>query len=379
METAPFLLLELCLWIASILTAIHFLRLGRISKKENIQPPLSQPVSIIITTHEQCDLLRKNLPLILAQDFSAGYEVIVVDMLSTDDTQNYLERMEEDYPYLHHTSIPSTARDISMHRLALTLGVRSACYEWLVFTNADCQPSGSGWLSALTSHCTETVDAVLGFTRYADVKGWNACRCQFFRLWQQMLWLPCARHHAPYRADGSCLCYRKSIFLNHHGFASHANLIAGAETLMVNQNIRKKRCSINVHPEAITIQEIPQKRFWSQERLFFMETREHMRHFFLYRIWYAMNACTPVLYTLCTLALCIYFIPNPYVLIPLVLFWIIQHVCSIVCFNYTARQMGVSPFIFSFPWMLHRIPCWDIQAWLAHRFTKKQTFRKKFV
>ena len=108
METAPFLLLELCLWIASILTAIHFLRLGRISKKEYIQPPLSQPVSIIITTHEQCDLLRKNLPLILTQDFSAGYEVIVVDMLSTDDTQNYLERMEEDYPYLHHTSIPST-------------------------------------------------------------------------------------------------------------------------------------------------------------------------------------------------------------------------------------------------------------------------------
>ena len=166
METAPFLLLELCLWIASILTAIHFLRLGRISKKENIQPPLSQPVSIIITTHEQCDLLRKNLPLILAQDFSAGYEVIVVDMLSTDDTQNYLERMEEDYPYLHHTSIPSTARDISMHRLALTLGVRSACYEWLVFTNADCQPSGSGWLSALTSHCTETVDAVLGLKNW---------------------------------------------------------------------------------------------------------------------------------------------------------------------------------------------------------------------
>ena len=101
---------------------------------------LVQPLTIVIPARNQADALRRHLPAVLSQDYDL-YDVIVVDMASADETLVLLEAMEMEYDHLRHLQTPPSARDISLERLALTLGIRAAQSEWVVITQADCEPS----------------------------------------------------------------------------------------------------------------------------------------------------------------------------------------------------------------------------------------------
>lgn len=382
MQIAPFLLLLLVLWIVNLCVAGQYRRLGDYVVRQDGEPIQTAglpSVTIVLSVHNQAQELRQNLPLLLTQSYPVEYEVIVVDRRSDDETLSLLESMEESYPHLHHTYCPATARDISLQRLALTLGIKSACYEWICILQPDCQVTGNQWLQAIMQPCTPSADAVLGFVRYSGLQGWMGQRWQFFRLWQQMMWLPFAATHAPYRADGACLCYRKSHFLQHQGFASHANLESGAETLLVNHNISRGRCRINVRTQAQVTQPQPEDRMWAHERVFFMETRKHMQHTIPYRLRYFTAVAAQWAYLLLTIGLMVYHLPNWYTVVPLALMGLIVFAVRSVSFNYTANKLGVTGYRFSSPFLMLMIPLWDLQAWVHWLFTRKKTFRKKFV
>ena len=361
--------------------AIRFGRLGRLVRHREKQPLRNDlpPVSVVLVCHDHAAQLRQTLPVLLAQEYPADYEIIVADMHSTDGTKDLLEELEYSYPHLHHTHCPATARDISLHRLALTLGLRAAAHEWVVLSEADCTVGGTQWLFRLMQPCTDGRDAALGIMRYADGRGWAARRWQFFHLWQQMMWLPYARRFAPYRADEACLCYRRSHFLAHQGFALSANLEGGAATLLVNQHVARGRCAVSLLPGAVVTQELPPTRRWRQDRLFFMETRQHMSHTLPYRLGYATALLSQLLWPLVATALLGLTWGNPYVAVPVALLWIVLvAVRQWQCLQ-TARCRGLRSFHWSLPLLLHLPLLWDCRAWLAWLVSDRKTYRKRFV
>ena len=350
------------------------------AKGNHIHADSIPPVSIIMTTHNQESLLRQKLPVLLAQEYPNDYEIIVVDISSSDETIPLLESLEEEYHNLRHTATPATARDISLQRLALTLGIKAADNEWLVLLSPDSNPSGSEWLSNLCASCTPEKDAVQAFVHYKEVHRWNAHKWQFMKLWQQMLWIPFNEHHAPYRSDGSCLCYRRSKFLEHQGFASHANLIAGAEELMVNHNVTSGHFTTSLTPLSIATQDAPHSdHHWRQDQVFFMETRQYMKHAWLYRIWYACLVLLQLLFNLVFIPFAIWHYPNYYVMAGFAFLWLIHLLTRDYCFNYTAKTLGAKTYHFTLPLMVNLVPLWDITAYLHWKFSSKQTFRKKFI
>ncbi|MCR4920189.1 MAG: glycosyltransferase [Bacteroidaceae bacterium] len=381
METAPLYLAAFVLWALCLWQAIGFGRLGRLCKKQAREPLRTDvpPVSVVLTCHDHEAQLRQNLPMLLGQDYPTDFEIIVVDMHSTDGTKDLLEEFEYAYPHLHHTHCPATARDISLHRLALTLGMRAAAYEWVVFSEADCAIGGTQWLLHLMQPCTDDRDAVLGLMRYDDRRGWAARRRQFFHLWQQMMWLPYAQHMAPYRADEACLCYRRSHFLAHQGFAASANLEAGAATLLVNRHVASGRCGVSVRPEAQVRQELPPARRWRQDRLYYMETRRHMTQGLPYRLRYAIALAAQLLWPVTASALLALTWPNPYVAVPVGVMWLALIVLRQTMFLQSTRALNLRPFHWCLPLLLHLPLLWDTAAWLRWRVSDKKDYRKRFV
>ena len=145
-----FLVITIVTWCLGLACSMHFLRLAYLARKAKEQCASGTslpPVSIVMTVHNQENNLRQNLPALLSQDYPEPYEVIIVDMNSDDGTQKLLERMEQEYMHLHHTFCPDTARDISLSRLAITLGFRSACYDWVLMMTADACPPSLHWLT----------------------------------------------------------------------------------------------------------------------------------------------------------------------------------------------------------------------------------------
>ena len=58
-----------------------------------------EPVSILICAKNEAENLKRNLPLILCQDYSV-FEVIVIDDDSTDKTNQILSELKESYSKL---------------------------------------------------------------------------------------------------------------------------------------------------------------------------------------------------------------------------------------------------------------------------------------
>ena len=379
--TAIVLYVNAVLWIISIILMLHYARLGTICRKqstESINYTLPS-VAVVIVAQEEADKLHKYLPLFLEQHYPSEYQVVVVDIHSSDGTLKLLEDMEATYPHLTHSSIPESARDISMQRLAMTLGMKTACTEWVIFTQADCFPETEEWLVNFMNTDVQGKNAIIGFTKYALCNSWMMKKRQFFRLWQQMLWIPFATKHHPYRADETLLAYRREYFFRHNGFASDLKLQVGAATLLVNKNIPRQQCAVSIGRKSIILQDNPLPHTWPQEEVFFMETRKHTSYKFIYRTWYAIKVLIPILFTISTILSCVLWIQNEIVLGILAAFWLIVYIIRDIAFYKTTKQFNIKSYHLTLPHFCTFIPLWDIQAWLMWRFTNKREFRKKFV
>ena len=198
---------------------------------------------------------------------------------------------------------------------------------------------------------------------------------QFFRLWQQMLWLPFATKFYPYRADDTLFAYQRDYFFRHNGFASDSKLQVGAATLLVNKNISRQQCAVSIG----LLQDNPLPHTWPQEEVFFMETRRHTTYKCLYRTWYAIKVLLPLLFTLSTIVCCLLWLQNEIVLGILTALWISIYIIRDIYFRKTTKQFDIKSYHLTLPYFCSMIPLWDIQAWLKWRFTNKREFRKKFV
>lgn len=370
------------LWILTIILMIHYTRLGNISRRQSmasISNPTLPSVAIIIVAQEEADKLRKHLPVFLEQKYPVEYQVIVVDIHSTDDTLKLLEHLEEQYLHLAHSSIPASARDISKQRLAMTLGLKTACTEWVIFTQADCCPESDEWLASFMHVNTNGKNAIIGLTKYASSNNWLMRKRQFLRLWQQMQWIPFAENHHPYWADNTLLAYRKNYFFEHHGFESDSKLLVGAAPLLVNRNISNGQSAISVHNKAILVQDEPLPHTWLQERVYSIAIRKNATNKYLYNYWYAIRAWLPILYTISTIVSCIMWISYPFLVGALTVLWLSTHIVRDITFNRTAKQLNIKTYHIMLPFLCIAIPAWNILAWIRWRFTNKRAFRKKFV
>jgi glycosyltransferase involved in cell wall biosynthesis len=121
--------------------------------------------SVIMTVYDQARELESQLPAMLTQDYEPGYEVIVVDESSTDDTEDVLALMKAGHPQLYKTFLPKPDPNIRRQRLALTIGVKAAKYEWIILTDIQSSPKSSEWLKEVAESLDSTTDMMLGYMR----------------------------------------------------------------------------------------------------------------------------------------------------------------------------------------------------------------------
>ncbi len=371
------------LWLTSMIRCFGHRRLANLARRQRREKRgVPVPISVIVLAENQCHLLRKRLHKFLDQTHP-DFEVIVVNMNSQDETQDYLKSL--DYmPHLHYRTLPEGAKDISREQLALTLGIRTATKDWVLLTNITCEPESRMWLYNISTRCLGGKNIVVGYTRYRNPHGWAGLRYCFFSAWQQMLNLTHVRKRYIYRAEATNLCYRKEFFLQHKGFATNTTLLTGATDIMVNTYSDKTNTAVCLLPETTMLKDCPRSRqSWATERLFFMETRRHLRKKVTYRLRYALSVLLTWLYTLslvASLALSLWLTEEPYPLaIAAAVMWAVHSIWRSNCINRTFRTLGEPRLYFSLPLMLHHIARWDFTAWLRHKFTDKKVFRKRFV
>ena len=117
--------------------------------------------SVIMTVFDNGKDLEENLPAYLTQQYEPGYEVIVVDESSTDNTDDVLKLMKQQYPHLYTTFLPKPDIHLVRKRLALTIGVKAAKNEQIIFTDIKAFPKDDTWLQTISDNLGNTSGIML--------------------------------------------------------------------------------------------------------------------------------------------------------------------------------------------------------------------------
>ena len=175
-------------------------------------PSFNQPISIIICAKNELDNLRKNLPIILAQDYS-NFEVIVVNDQSSDESKFFLDELAKQNKHLVIVDIDDFVTHGLGKKFALTLGIKTAKHEYLLLTDADCMPNSKDWVKQISSNFNNA-EIILGYGSYEKKKGLlnKIIRFDAFNLAQQYLSFALAGQ--TYMGVGRNLAYKKSLFFS---------------------------------------------------------------------------------------------------------------------------------------------------------------------
>ena len=199
-------------------------------------------VSVIVCARNEGTNLSDYLHTLLHQDYPC-YEVIVVNDGSEDDTQQVLERYAQQCNNLYITFVPREARVISSKKLALTIGIKAAHYDYLLLTDADCRPESRNWIREMMNGFVrggEQTEVVLGYGAYMEKQTVLSSLISYDTLFIGLQYMGMAAAGHPYMGVGRNLAYKKSTFFQHDGFRGLLNERSGDDDLFVNKVAAKK-------------------------------------------------------------------------------------------------------------------------------------------
>jgi biofilm PGA synthesis N-glycosyltransferase PgaC len=233
--TGYLLLASLCV-VLLVQLYYHFVVLGKFAFYKPVPPGKrsQEPVSIIIAARNEYDNLQKYLPLILNQDYPE-FEVVVVNHCSWDMSQQLLEDMQLQYKHLKVSQLLEQEKYPTGKKFALTIGIKAAAYDQLLFTDADCEPASNQWLKIMESRFTGNTEIVLGYSPYHKKKGLLNLFDRFETFMTAVFYFAFALAGNAFMGVGRNMAYRKNVFFKHKGFASHQHIMSGDDDLFVNE------------------------------------------------------------------------------------------------------------------------------------------------
>ncbi len=229
------------------------LRRKRLERKGKINFSVERPgVSVIICAHNEAENLQHFLPLFLEQNYR-NYEVIVVNDGSWDDSEEILKHYAELYPHLYYTNIPKSTRIISHKKLAITMGVKAAKNDILLFSDADCRPLSPFWIEQMVRNFTNNTEFVIGYGGYYANKSLLSRMICYDTQTIAMQYLAFASAGSPYMAVGRNMAYRKETFYRLKGFAGFLHLPSGDDDLLINAAGNRENTRIETNIDSITM------------------------------------------------------------------------------------------------------------------------------
>ena len=337
----------------------------------------AMPVSVIVYTKNETENLHNHLPLLLEQEYPQ-FEVIVINDGSTDESNDVLKRFEHTYKHLYHTYIPEDTKYLSRKKLSLTVGIKAARYETLLFTEANCRPASPHWIAQMmTAYSSEKTKIVLGFSSYPHHKGFFHKQVAYDNLVRGAEYLSSALKHHPYAGNGYNLSYKKELFFAHKGYSKFLNLQAGDDDLFINEVATPTNTEVVFTPESLTyMTPIDYFGIWKEMKAARAATRKEYKGSQIY--YYRCESFLFFLYLTATLAtLAVGFCSNWLLSVWAVLLYLVRYLSKGFVFNKLALLLGQhSPMIW-LPILEITTPLFGLYIYIYRLFRGKKdyTFR----
>lgn len=238
----------------------------KLSGHRDLEPEEDQPpVTLIVAASNELENLRELLPLLDTQDYPT-FEILVADDRSSDGTYDYLIHNEDGIKHLNYLRVQDLPDHYTAKKYAVTLAVKKARHEWLLFTDADCRPESDQWIRQMIAQATEGKEIVLGFSKYQYFPGRLNALIRYETFQTAVQYLSFALSGMPFMGVGRNLMYRKDLFWKNGGFAGHNTLLSGDDDLFVNKASSKANVSVCIDGQTLSIPKTTWKEWFVQKK-----------------------------------------------------------------------------------------------------------------
>ena len=253
------------------------------------------PISVIVCGRNEEENFRQNLPKLLTQNYP-NYQVVAVNDQSIDNSKDVLEELQQQYPHLRIVDVLENDRFWRGKKYGLTLGIKAAEHEHLLFTDADCEPASDQWIKEMAAGFNKKGKMlVLGFGAYKRASGLINLLIRFETLQTAIQYFSLALWGSPYMGVGRNLAYTKTLFFDQKGFVPHMHIPMGDDDLFVNAAATGKNTAAIFTKESFTYSE-PKHAFGE----WFEQKRRHLATSGKYRggskLVLALYGATAILY-----------------------------------------------------------------------------------
>ena len=222
------------------------------------------PVSVIIYVKNRFYDLQDFLPALLEQDYPQ-FEVIIVNDGSTEENKNILFRLQEQYANLYATHIPDETKNVSRKKLGITLGIKAAKYDCLLFTEADSHTRSSNWIRLMARHFGENKTVVLGMSAKENEEGFFSKFITFDYFYSNLQMLSMALLNHPHAGSGRNLIYSKTHYNEQRGPVRNQSVRHIEDGLFINDMTDDSDVKIELSPESVIMTDL-NTYDWKQEK-----------------------------------------------------------------------------------------------------------------
>lgn len=361
------ILITALLIVCAAVQIVYWMRYSRVAThRHSLREPegaTTPPVSVVVVVADDPEYITEHLPKLLTQNHPE-YEVIVVDDGSETDMTDELLAMQALYPHLRFTTIKADPVFRHSRKLALTVGIKAAKHDNIVFTDSDAAPTSEKWLSVMARGFNggQLVIGYTGIERKPGIAN-KIMRCQ--RLTSSIRYLNAAVRGHVYRGIYNNIGYTKRLFFGNKGY-THLRMTLGEDDLFVQKvaPVCSRRTSVMLNPSA-TVRQFQ----WGGLKWWRAERRYRSAAFDLYplnvRVSVFAELLTRALLVLGTVALAV--LLPPVLWIVAVGLWFLRELTMTITVRAIARRVGERRLMWAY--LAHDLlaPARELFLWIGRK------------
>lgn len=210
------------------------------------------PVSVIVCAKSEEKNLQELVPLLLKQNHS-NFQLILINDASSDNTQDVIESFEAKDKRIKTVNVKNNESFWGNKKYAVTLGIKTAKHNHLLFTDADCRPLSENWIQSMSSNFSEKKSIIIGYGKYETKSSLANLIVRYETLITAIQYFSYAKLGSPYMAVGRNLAYHKNDFFKVNGFIKHIQVKSGDDDLFIQDAANKANTTIEFHPDSHTV------------------------------------------------------------------------------------------------------------------------------
>lgn len=240
------------------------------SNKKKTRNDVNHGFSVIICAHNEAENLKKNIPLILMQDYSE-FEVLVALDRCTDNSFDILSKIFEHDSRLRVITINNVSDGFHPKKYGITKCTEMARHEWLLLTDADCEPVSKNWIQSFSHKIESGKEIILGLSPYETGSGLLGQLISYETYSTALSYIASSIGGTTYMGVGRNLAYNKEIFVKNKGFGENKGVTGGDDDLFIQRVAQKDNVTINLDENSLT--KSPPKRTWYE---YFQQKTRHL-------------------------------------------------------------------------------------------------------